>query len=179
MIRKATVNDINAIAELYDIMLDHEENSVKLTSWKKGIYPTADTAMSGVMSRSAYLYEDEKRGILIASVILDNNQPPEYQQINWGVDASCEQVLVIHTLCVHPSYAGVGIGSDMVNLAKSVALEKNCIAIRLNTTARNVSAQHLYEKSGFTVVAKQPIMLNGNIACGDHLFMEYLIKKTP
>lgn len=175
MIRKATVDDIVAIAKLYDIMLDYEEKNVKLTSWKKGIYPTVDTARLGVKNGSMYLYEDEKRGILIASVILDTKQPPEYRHINWNADASRNQALVIHTLCVHPDYAGVGIGSAIVDLAKSVAIEKGCTAIRLNTTSRNVGAMHLYEKNGFKVVAKRPILLNGQIACEEHLFMEYKI----
>lgn len=173
MIRKATKDDVLLVAELYDIMLDYEEAHEKYTSWKKGIYPTVDTAKLGVKNNSLYVYEDN--GNILASVILDTKQPPEYKKIEWGVNAKYNEALVVHTLCVHPKHSGSGIGSAIVDFAKTLAKEKNCLAIRLNTTERNLHAAHLYEKNGFSVVATQKILLNGQIPCDSHLFMEFKI----
>ena len=173
MIRKATKDDVVPVAELYDILLDYEETHEKFTSWEKGIYPTVDTAKLGVKKGSLYIYE--KDGRVLASVILDTTQPPEYKKIAWSVDAKYNQALVVHTLCVHPEHAGEGIGSAIVDFAKDLAKEKNCLAIRLNTTERNLHAAHLYEKNGFFVVGTQKILLNGQIPCDSHLFMEFKI----
>ena len=82
----------------------------------------------------------------------------------------------IHTLCVHPECVGIGIGSAIVEFAKELAKQKNCVSIRLNTTSRNTLAKHLYEKNGFNVVSKQKILLNGQIACNEHSFMEFIIQ---
>lgn len=173
MIRKATKDDVLAVAALYEIMLDYEETHVKYTSWQRGIYPTVDTAKLGVKNGSLYVYEENDK--LIASVILDTKQPPEYRKIDWTVSAKYNQALVVHTLCVHPEYSGSGIGSAMVDFAKALARDTECLAIRLNTTSRNIHAAHLYEKNGFVVAAKQKILLNGQILCDEHLFMEFKV----
>ncbi len=177
MIRKATPDDIASVAALYDKAIDYEDSHIKYTSWQKGIYPTVDTARLGVKNDSLYVYEEN--GQLLASVILDTKQPPEYKKISWQAAASYNQALVIHTLCVDPEHAGYGIGTSIVDFAKELASKENCITIRLNTTARNINARHLYEKNGFKVVATQKILLNGQIHCGEHQFMEYVINKTP
>ena len=173
MIRKATQNDIQSVAELYTKMIDYEDTHIKYTSWKKGIYPTADTARLGIKTDSLYVYDEN--GSILGSVILDNRQPPEYRNVQWSVDGKYKDILVIHTLCVDPEHAGSGIGSAIVDFAKKLAKEKGCLTIRLNTTERNTPAVHLYQKNGFTVAGTQKILLNGQIPCGSHLFMEFNI----
>ena len=175
MIRKATYEDISAIALLYDKAIDYEDSHVKYTSWQKGIYPTADTARLGLKNSSLYVYETD--GKILASVILDTRQPPEYKKINWGVEAGYTQALVIHTLCVDPDFAGTGIGSAIVDFAKELATESGKLCVRLNTTQRNIQASRLYQKNGFVIVDTQEILLNGQIRCGNHLFMEYVIRQ--
>ena len=174
MIRKATPQDVNAVAELYNKAIDYEDTHVKYTSWQKGVYPTADTARLGQKNSSLYVCEQDGR--IVASVILDTRQPPEYKKIKWLIDAAYNQALVIHTLCVDPELSGSGIGSSIVDFAKQLAVERGCLSLRLNTTARNFLASRLYERNGFETVAAQKILLNGQIHCGEHLFMEYIIK---
>ena len=174
MIRKATPDDISAVAELYNKAIDYEDLHIKYTSWQKGVYPTADTARLGHKNSSLYVYELD--GHIVASVILDTHQPPEYKHIDWQITLSYKQALVIHTLCVDPELSGSGIGSAIVDFAKQLAGDLGCLSVRLNTTERNVLASRLYQKNGFEIIAKQPILLNGQIHCGVHLFMEYVIK---
>ena len=57
----------------------------------------------------------------------------------------------------------------------TLAKEKGCRAIRLNTTTRNLHATHLYKKNGFTVAATKKILLNGQIHCNEHYFMEFVL----
>ena len=171
MIRKAIKDDINVVATLYDKMIDYEDSHVKYTSWRKGIYPTSDTAKLGVKNDSLFVMEEN--GEIIAAVILDTKQPPEYRDLPWKVDAGHQKALVIHTLCVDPEHSGEGLGSALVEYAKSLALDKKCLCVRLNTTSKNSPALHMYEKNGFYTVAERKILLNGQIPCGEHLFMEY------
>ena len=173
MIRKATEKDILPVAELYDIMLDYEEKNEKYTSWQKGIYPTVDTARLGVKNDSLFVCEID--GKILGTVILDTKQPPEYKKIKWSVSAGNRGALVVHTLCVHPEYSGSGIGSAIIDFAKVLAKDLQCLAIRLNTTEKNTNAAHLYLKNGFQIVATEKILLNGQISCPKHIFMEYKI----
>lgn len=173
MIRKATQKDIKGVAELYEKMLDYEDTHVKHTSWQRGIYPTADTARLGVKNGSLYVFE--KNGELLGSVVLDTKQAPEYRRVEWTVPTGYNEALVIHTLCVDPEYSGSGIGSAIVDFAKQLAKEKGCHAIRLNTTQSNTPAANLYQKNGFVVAGAQKILLNGQIPCDTHLFMEFKI----
>ena len=78
MIRKATPQDVNAVAELYNKAIDYEDTHVKYTSWQKGVYPTADTARLGQKNSSLYVCEQDGR--IVASVILDTRQPSEYKR---------------------------------------------------------------------------------------------------
>lgn len=173
MIRKATTEDIIAAGKLYDEVIDYEDSRIKYTSWQKGVYPTVDTARLGVKNGALYVYE--KNGEILASVILDTRQPPEYRTVNWGVKTGFNGALVIHTLCVHPKFSGSGIGSAIVDFAKSLAKEKGCVAVRLNTTTKNLHATHLYKKHGFSTVATKKILLNGQIHCNEHYFMEFIL----
>lgn len=173
MIRKATPEDIIPVGKLYDEAIDYEDARIKYTSWQKGVYPTVDTARLGVKSDSLYVCEQD--GVIIAAVILDTRQPPEYRRVDWGVEAGYNGALVIHTLCVSPKFSGGGVGSAIVDFAKALAKEMNCLTIRLNTTTKNLHATHLYKKNGFSVAATKKILLNGQIHCNEHYFMEFVL----
>jgi ribosomal protein S18 acetylase RimI-like enzyme len=173
MIRKATKNDIAALTSLYERAIDYEDSHSKYTSWQKGIYPTEDTARAGIEKDSLFVLEEN--GDVLASVVLDHRQPPEYRNIPWGISSVYNKILVIHILCVDPEYSGGGLGTTLLNFIKQYAKEIGCEAIRLNTTARNAPARHLYEKNGFSVVAKRKILLNGQIPCDEHLFIEIIL----
>ncbi len=173
MIKKARYEDLEKIAELYEKMLDYEDTHIKYTSWQRGIYPTIDTARLGLKTDSLYVFEENE--CILASVILNTRQPPEYRSAAWRFEAGRDEALVIHTLCVDPICAGSGIGSAIISFAKELASKKGCVAIRLNTTDRNTPAISLYEKNGFSVADTQKILLNGQISCQKHLFMELKI----
>lgn len=174
MIRKATPEDILHVAKLYDEAIDYEDSRIKYTSWQKGIYPTVDTARLGVKTDSLYVYEEN--GMILGAVILDTHQPPEYRNISWGAKTERNGALVIHTLCVSPKFSGGGVGSAIVEFAKSLAKEKGYRAIRLNTTTRNILAVHLYQKNGFSIISTKKILLNGQIHCNEHYFMEFVVQ---
>ena len=173
MIRKATKADIESVAALYEKAIDYEDTHIKYTSWQKGIYPTTDTARAGI--DNGFLYVLEENGVLEAAVILNHKQPPEYRHASWSITPSYKEILVIHTLCVDPECSGSGIGTTLVNFIKQYAKELNCLTVRLNTTSKNEPAKRLYEKNGFRIADTKKILLNGQIPCAEHLFMEYLI----
>ena len=173
MIRKAIQDDIPLVTQLYNKAIDYEDSHTKYTSWQKGIYPTRDTARIGVNNSSLYILEEDNK--ILASVILDTRQPPEYRNISWEISTKPNGALVIHTLCVDPEYSGSGIGSALVDFIKQHAKNHGYPTIRLNTTKSNTPAYNLYQKNGFKIASIQKILLNGQIPCAEHLFMEFIL----
>ncbi len=173
MIRKAEQKDISLIAELYDSVIDYQNANGSYMSWKKGIYPTIETAELGFSLGTLYVHDNDKQ--IGGSMILDCNQSEEYYSIDWKTKNDPRNALVIHTLCVDPDYMGIGIASDMLSFAKELAKSLNCASIRLATNSKNLGAINLYEKNGFSIVGYNQSLLDGKITCPRQCFMEYVI----
>jgi ribosomal protein S18 acetylase RimI-like enzyme len=61
----------------------------------------------------------------------------------------------IKRMRVKPELQGNGIGPTLLALLESNIREKGYIEIQLDTTINQVSAQHLYEKSGYTEIRRE------------------------
>ena len=59
----------------------------------------------------------------------------------WQYPGEGEDVLVVHTLCVPPRFAGHRYGSRMVQYAKEYAAGHGCAVVRLDTYAHNEPAK--------------------------------------
>ena len=173
MVRKATQNDIAAIAKLYDKVIDYQNANGGYMSWIKNVYPTKKTAQDALLLDTLYVfYENES---IKGSVILDCIQPTEYESLLWKTKNIDADAVVIHTLCVDPDFMGLGIASEMLSYAKELAKSLGCASIRLATNSKNVIAISLYEKNGFSIIGYDKVLLDGKISCPKQCFMEYVI----
>lgn len=106
MIRIAKESDLPAVAAVYEAILDHEDaTGLHYTGWKRGAYPTADTARNIFNAGTLYVGVDED-GTVWGSMNLNGVQLPEYKNGGWSIPAEDDQVAVIHTLTIHPDRAG-------------------------------------------------------------------------
>ena len=80
---------------------------------------------------------------------MNHEIPSAYELANWQVDVSIKQVLVIHTLAVHPLHLCKGIGQCLIDFAKDYAKGIGVISIRLDVYEKNFPAIRLYEKNSF------------------------------
>ena len=159
MIRKANERDLYAIAHIYDHIHALEQQGQYTTGWIKGIYPTLQTAQDAIRSGSMYVYEHDVQ--ILASAKIDHIQPPSYSQVNWSISADDRDVLVLHTLVVHPDHSGQGIASLFIRQYEDMAREKQCTALRIDTNARNTKARQLYKRLGYTELGIIPCCFNG------------------
>ena len=173
MIRKATKNDIPRVEAGYLEHLRHEQTHTAYTVWKEGVYPTRQTALDALAEGSLYVMEAD--GGALPSVIADRKQPEAYADIAWSCDAAPEDVMVIHLLCVPPSLAGRGIGSEMVRFLLGEARAAGYKTVRLDTGGQNVPAASLYRKLGFRLAGTGSFAVGGRIAHANHLFFEYVL----
>lgn len=79
----------------------------------------------------------------------------------------CWDWIEVHILWVDESHRGEGCGSKLLQAAESIAVEKNCSWIKLNTFS--FQAPGFYEKHGFQVV--------GIIDHSPHGFKHYYLAK--
>ncbi len=170
MIRQAINTDAEQISRSYEELLRYEKENVSFTNWREGVYPTIQVPLNTIPKGTMYVLEDQ--GKICASMVLNKEQAPEYQQIDWHYLAKAEEVLVIHTLCISPKHAGKGYGSQMVRFAMQYAQELGCKVIRLDTYVGNKPAASFYQKLGFRFAGVAPALLQGLIS-EDLMFLEY------
>jgi GNAT superfamily N-acetyltransferase len=170
MIRKAVPTDIALVTAGYYEHFAHEEENGAFTIWKRGVYPTAETAWKAQAAGTLYVMEEA--GEILASVIVDRSQPAEYADVPWRIEAAPDEVRVVHLLVVRPSMAGRGIGRRMVQFVLEEAKAQGCRAVRLDTGAQNLPAAALYRKCGFTLASEGAMAVGGKLSHAGHLFFE-------
>ena len=157
--RAATEADLSAVAELYDAIHTEEEAGRAEIGWIRGVYPTRATAEDALRAGSLYVLEDA--GAICAAAKLDQTQVDVYAQAEWAIPARAEEVLVLHTLVVHPKAGRRGYGKAFVAFYEAEARRRGCRALRLDTNARNRAARRLYASLGYREASILPCEFNG------------------
>jgi GNAT superfamily N-acetyltransferase len=150
MIRIATVEDILEIENIYNDILNYEEQTVSYTNWQKGLYPTVDYAKSAINNNTMFVGENENG--IYGCVVLNSIQPKEYENISWVTKAKPSEIKVIHTLCIRPSESGKGKARIIMEFSEKYAKDQGYKVIRLDTYEGNIPAGTLYPKIGYIYV---------------------------
>ena len=158
-IRKAAETDIPAVVKIYENVIDHDIKVKKTVGWKPGIYPTEDTARTGLEADDLFVMEDG--GKIVATARINHDQPEEYRKVDWEHDLPDDKVLVLHTLAVDPSAAGHGYGTKFVAFYEKLAKDTGCAGLRMDTNRINTPARTLYAKLGYKEVGEIPCTFNG------------------
>lgn len=163
MIRKATKDDIKNIAVLYNDVIDANTQ----VGWAKGIYPNEQTAEIAVNNGEMFVIEAD--GKIVASAIINQKQAPVYSECKWSIQADDNEIMVLHTLCVSPSYSKRGFGSEFMKFYEEYALKNSCHCLRMDTNKTNANARGFYKKLGFREAGIYPCKFNGidnvNLVC--------------
>ena len=115
MLRQATDADLNQVEEGYQKHFLHEKEHGAFTVFQEGVYPTRADAAKALSKGALHVHDED--GNILGSIIVDRNQPDEYETIDWPSRAPAEKVMVIHLVMVCPEAAGKGIGSSLVKLS--------------------------------------------------------------
>lgn len=158
LIEKATIADVDELTGLYDLLNDNLEQNTNYPGWIKGIYPVRETAVQGIEKNALFVLR--VAGRIVGSVILNNEPEEAYKQVIWGVEAKYEDIIVVHTLVVHPLFMQKGLGKALLNFAKEYSIKQNAKAIRLDVSINNKPAIALYEKCGYCYVDTVDLGLN-------------------
>lgn len=171
-IRQAVPEDLTAIVELYDGVIDLFQAQTGNTGWRRGVYPTETDFQKAIETGTLYLGELEGR--LAAGMILTQGTDKTYGEPPWRVDAPDEETAVIHTLGVSPAFSGRGLALQMIEGAVTLAREKGWRALRLDVLEDNVPAQRLYQRAGFVYIETKQIWYKST-GLASFLLYEYAV----
>ncbi len=149
-IKLGQIKDIDELERLYNDINDYLEKNVNYPGWKKGIYPIREDAIDGIKNNT--LYVAKHNGKIIGSVILNDKPEPEYSQATWSFESDYSDVIVIHTLVVHPLYLNRGLGEALLRFADKYSMKVKARSIRLDVYEKNIPAINLYEKLNFKYI---------------------------
>ena len=159
MIRKATLQDLDAISDIYEEIHTLEEQGKTTIGWIRGVYPTRATAQAALERDD--LFAEEINGLVVAAAIINPIQVPVYADAHWEYPAADTEVMVLHTLTVSPSHSGHGYGKQFVAFYEQYALENGCHYLRMDTNVTNQNARSLYRKLGYKEIDIVPCVFNG------------------
>lgn len=159
MIRKATAADLDAVEALYSEIHDAEERGSITTGWLRGVYPVRATAEAAIKRDDLFVMIAD--GKLIGAAVINQIQVNIYEGAAWEYPASPDKVCVLHTLVISPAVSGKGFGSAFVRYYEDYARARGCMALRMDTNARNCAARCLYAKLGYREIGTVPTVFNG------------------
>ena len=159
-IQKGSSNHIQQIAGIYEHILDREEQGETTTGWIRGVYPTKETALEALEAKELFvMLQDET---VVAAAKINQIQVPEYKDASWEYsNAPEDQIMVLHTLVVDPTFSRKGFGTEFVSFYEEYALKNHCPYLRMDTNARNLAARRLYRRLGYREAGIVSCVFNG------------------
>ena len=143
-IKKGSIQDLENVMEIIKSCIEDME-ARGINQWIAGFYPAEDNIKSDIDSGSLYVLKDKSD--YLGTITINENQPPEYQELEWLIKK--RSILVIHRFAVDPQYQHSGNGSRLMNFAESFAQKKNYDAIRLDAYSGNPAVLSFYEDRGY------------------------------
>src|SRR5574338_1108285 len=106
-------------------------------------YPTVEIVRTDIADRRLYLLTSS--GIGRAVVTIDTKTEPQYSTVSW---TTIEPALIVHRLCVDPTFQGNGFGRQLMDYVENYARRHRYASLRLDAYSGNPRALALYRQRG-------------------------------
>jgi ribosomal protein S18 acetylase RimI-like enzyme len=143
-------NDYEAVRDFYYELIDEMKDAKFKPGWEKDVYPTQEFLLESIRTKELFYTPDPSN--IQACMIVNHRYNEGYKDVKWSVEASEEELLVIHALGVLPRYSGRGIAKQLVQEVIHQAELQNIKTIRLDILDGNIPAEKAYTKAGFQYV---------------------------
>ncbi len=150
---QAGPEDYRRIRLFYHTLIDDMQSVEYHPGWRKDVYPDPDELKRKITDGCLYygVEQGEASPEIVSSMVIDHSfQDDAYAKAEWCIEASAEEILVIHMLGVSVKYAGRGLGRQMVRFAIEEAGKTGMKAVRLDVLEGNIPAEQLYLSMGFS-----------------------------
>ncbi len=147
MIRKATVDDIPAISELYREQF--REMSKLIPDFIKEGDQSVEFLEKTISNDDSDILVYEDNGNVVGFILLQAKERPDFDFMRPG------KYCYIMDIIVTEAHRNKGFGTALMNSANDWAKEQNCNFVNLDVLVNNHGAIKLYEKLGFTPKAQE------------------------
>lgn len=147
MIRKAVLDDIPAISELYREQF--REMSKLIPDFIKEGDQSIEFLEKSISNNESDILAYENDGIIVGFILLQAKVRPDFDFMLPG------KFCYIMDIIVTEKERNKGFGTALMNSAKDWAKERDCSFINLDVLANNHGAIALYEKLGFMPKAQE------------------------
>ena len=147
-LKKADISDAEHILEFYQNVINSLKGSEFRPKWNER-YPNPEYIKTNIEKE---VYICTKNREIIACVVLNNRFDPEYEDINWNVNANPNEIIVIHTFAIASDSTGKGIGKEIFGQIKTYGLKNNKKTLRVDIINGNDGAQKVFKRFGFEYV---------------------------
>jgi GNAT superfamily N-acetyltransferase len=141
---QAQTNHLHQVWMLYEVviknLLDHN-----ILQWDT-TYPSQNYIAQMIDAQDCWIYCSPQQEI-IASVILNEWQDPQWSSISWHTLS--DQVWVIHALVIQPNQQGQGLGTSILQMIEKLALQHGYLGIRLDAFNGNHRVHSFYQDRGY------------------------------
>ena len=161
--------DFEVVREKYIEVIKNTKDMNIHARWIYGQHPTDSMIQSYIERKEMYLYMDGQNVAGMTAITMFQGE--DYHEILWSQILKDDEVASLHIFTVSPEYQGKGVSKRMMAETISLAMEKGKKAIRLDTLASNIPAQHIYEKLGFEYRGKQNLYAE-NTGWTDFIYYE-------
>lgn len=165
--------DLDAVQALYQSIRANLAATVDFPHWHSHDHPASELVEAWIAQGDLFLAVAPD-GELAGAVALDHSSPDGYRDAAWAVEASGDEVLVVHVLGVSPSFLRRGVARFLLDGSVRIARERGCRAVRLDVYEENPPARALYASYGFTDLGVHIIQYPGMVLNRFHLF-EYVL----
>ena len=145
--RQCTLNDLPALLDFYQLVINETEDIFVHARWVYGRHPTEEMITDYV--RQGNMYCSEEGTDITAAAAVTPFQTDDYHGISWQAALKDDEVAVVHLLAVNPHYRNRGCAKAMMREIIRLAAAQGLKAVRLDALACNTPAHQLYESLGF------------------------------
>ena len=104
---------------------------------------------------------EEQEGRIVGTAILNQIQVDIYKKAHWQYPASEDQVMIMHTLVIHPEVKSQGLGQAFARFYEEHARQQGCSYLRIDTNEKNTRARRFYQKLQYKEIDILPCTFNG------------------
>ncbi|WP_079912005.1 GNAT family N-acetyltransferase [Paenibacillus sp. 32352] len=147
---EATKDNLTEIMLFYNEMCEVLGQKSFLPDGNKGGFPSQAMVEAAIKEGCQFIGIEDKK--IVAAYILSHDCDDAYQSVHWHINASKDEVMIIHALRVLPEYGGRGYSKRLVEHAIKTAKDKKQKAIRLDCLKGNDIPAKMYMSYGFEYV---------------------------
>ena len=159
IIRKAVHKDVDAVAGIYKKLHALEEAGLVSIGWDSNIYPIRETAEKALNDETLFVMTIDDK--VVASAIINQEQPPAYSLVEWSFPAQNDKVGVLHTLVVDPDLGKRGFGKLFVSFFEEYCKANGYEEVRLDTQVKNTRPFNMYLNIGYRLTGIRETAFQG------------------